>query len=262
MAGENQGGTDFARRLALLWGNEKKASRGPKPALSVERIAQVAIEVADAEGLEALSMQRVAERLGHSPMSLYRYVPGKAELIEVMLDLVAGAPPVPGAAAEGWRPQLERWAKELLALYGRHQWIVQLAFSSPPLGPNRVGWLEAGLRALSKTGLTPGEMIAAVSLVDGYVRSGARFALDLAQAEQHTGVAAGAWGMAYGRLLKTVIEADRFPTLFALMEAGIFEEPEGDLDDDLDFGLQRILDGIEILVKRRSSPPDHGHSMA
>jgi AcrR family transcriptional regulator len=252
MAVEHQGGKDPARSLALLWRIEKKASRGPKPALSVEQIAQVAIEVADAEGLEALSMQRIAERLEHSTMSLYRYVPGKAELIEVMLDVVAGSPPELDAVAEGWRPRIERWAKELLAIYNRHPWLVRIASSSPPLGPNRLGWLEAGLRALCETGLTQAETIATVTLVEGYVRSAAQFAMDLAQAEQHTGVVAGGWGMAYGRLLKMVVEADRFPTLFALIASGVFEEPEGDPDEDLEFGLQRILDGIEILIRRRS----------
>jgi hypothetical protein len=183
-------------------------------------------------------------------------VPGKAALIEVMQDVVAGAPPELDAVAGGWRQRLERWARELLVIYNRHPWFVRIALSGPPLGPNQIAWLEAGLRAIAGTGLTPGEMIATITLVSGYVRSAARFALDMAQAEQHTGVAAAAWGVAYGRLLRTVIEAERFPTLFALIASGLFEEPDGDPDDDLEFGLQLILDGIEILIRHRSVQPE------
>jgi AcrR family transcriptional regulator len=256
MAADSQGSGDPARTMALLWGLEKKASRGPKPALSIDRIAQAAIDVADAEGIEALSMQRLAERLGYSTMSLYRYVPGKAELIAVMLDVAAGSPPALDAAAEGWRRALERWAKELLAIYTRRPWILRVALSSPPLGPNRSGWMEAGLRALSATALTQREVLATVTLVEGYVRSAARFAIDLAQAEQHTGVAAGAWGMAYGQLLGQVIDADRFPTLCALVASGVFDRPEDTPDDEFEFGLQRLLDGIEILVRRRAAQPE------
>jgi AcrR family transcriptional regulator len=240
------------RSLELLWGIEKKASRGPKPTLRVEQIARAAIEAADAEGLEALSMQRVAERLGFSTMSLYRYVASKDELIEVMLDVAGGEPPELDTATEGWRPLLERWAWELLATYRRHPWMVRIALSGPPLGPNQIAWFEAGLRAISGTGLNQGEMISTILLVSVYVRSEARFTLEMVQAEQYTGVAPAAWGMAYGRLLRTVVEADRFPTLFALMASGVFDEPNGNPDDDLEFGLQRILDGVEILIRRRS----------
>ena len=87
---EYTGGGDRARTMELLWGVQKKPSRGPKPSMSVGRIVRAAIEIADAEGLGALSMGRVAEELGFTTMSLYRYVPGKAELIDVMLDSVMG----------------------------------------------------------------------------------------------------------------------------------------------------------------------------
>lgn len=251
MPTEYYGGGDPMRSLELLWGIEKKTSRGPKPTLSIEQIAWAAIEVADSEGLEALSMQRVAERLGSSTMALYRYVPRKAELIEVMLDAAGGEPPELDPATEGWRPLLQRWARELLASYRRHPWMIRIALSGPPLGPNQVAWFEAGLRAISGTGLSQAEMISTVMLVSGYIRNEARFTFELAQAEQHTGIAPAAWGIAYARLLRTVIEADRFPTLFALIASGVFEQPIGNPDEDLEFGLQRILDGIELHIRQR-----------
>lgn len=256
MAAENRSGGEPMRSLELLWGLEKKAGRGPKPAMSVGRIVWAAIEIADEQGLEALSMQRVAEKLGFSTMSLYRYVPGKAELIELMLDAAGGEPPTFDAVAGDWRPLLERWAKELLAIYRRHPWMVHIAISGPPLGPNQIAWFEAGLRAISGTGLNAGEMISAAMLVSGYVRSEARFMFDMAQAEQHTGVAAAAWGMVYGQLLRTVVQADRFPTLSAIIATGAFEEPDDDPDADFEFGLQRILEGLQALIQQRSEQPD------
>ena len=74
------------RSVELLWGQPERPNRGPKPGLSVERIVRVAIEIADAEGLPAVSMQRVASEFGFTTMSLYRYVPGKNELIDLMIE--------------------------------------------------------------------------------------------------------------------------------------------------------------------------------
>ena len=105
---EYSGGGDPKRTMALLWGIGKKPTRGPKPGLSVGRIVGAAIEVADAEGLAALSMRRVADRLGIGTMSLYTYVPGKAELIDVMLDTVLGEVAESGDVEPGWRAGLER----------------------------------------------------------------------------------------------------------------------------------------------------------
>jgi AcrR family transcriptional regulator len=122
VATAHSGGGDPARTLALLWGRDPARSRGRKPGLTVRGIARAAIEVADAHGLDALSMRRVAERLGVGTMSLYTYVPGKAELIDVMLDAVHGeisAVPAPGG---DWREKLEHVAQANWDLAQRHPW--------------------------------------------------------------------------------------------------------------------------------------------
>src|SRR5439155_23227897 len=129
---------DPARSLALLWRTRERASRKGKPDLSVDLIVRAAIDIADASGLGALSMRRVAERLGVGTMSLYTYVPGKAELLDVMLDAVYGEPDRPDAVPGGWRARLERIARENLALYQRHPWLLQVATSRPVLGPNAI----------------------------------------------------------------------------------------------------------------------------
>jgi AcrR family transcriptional regulator len=125
--------------VELLWGTQQRGRRGPKPALSLERIVAEAIALADAEGLANLSMQRLAERLGFTKMSLYRYVPGRAELI------------------------FER--------YSAHPWAIELTTGQRPIGPNELGWIEAALVSLTDTGLTGSERLDTIVLVNGHVRS-------------------------------------------------------------------------------------------
>src|SRR5688572_32372830 len=103
---------DHRRTMELLWGRGEPATRGPKPALEVATIVRTAIELADAEGLAAVSMRKIGERLGRSAMALYTYVPGKAELLDLMLDTVYGEQPVPDAATLGWRTAAETLAPD------------------------------------------------------------------------------------------------------------------------------------------------------
>jgi AcrR family transcriptional regulator len=169
---EYSGGGDPKRTMALLWGIGKKPTRGPKPGLSVGRIVNAAIEVADAEGLAALSMRHVADRLGISTMSLYTYVPGKAELIDVMLDAVLGEVAQSGDVDLGWRAGLERIARENWALYHRHPWMLQVAATSrPPLGPNVIAKYDRELRAVDGIGLTEFGLQRILDGVEALVRS-------------------------------------------------------------------------------------------
>src|ERR1700761_7227592 len=112
--------------LDLLWGTSQRPRRGPKPSLSLERIVTGAIALADTEGLASLSMQRLAERLGCAKMALYRYVPGQAELVALMVDAGLGDPPPPVRAAgpapgePAWRATLRQWATTIHQRYRAH----------------------------------------------------------------------------------------------------------------------------------------------
>ncbi|MEV4187163.1 TetR/AcrR family transcriptional regulator, partial [Streptosporangium canum] len=131
---------DPERSTELLWGTRSR--RG----LSLERIVRAAIELADAEGLAAVSMRRVAERLGFTTMSLYRHVPGKAELVDLMRDEVMGGEPDAGADRRpGWRAELEAWARDGLALYRRHPWLAEPSGTRRVPGPNAVAGFERAL---------------------------------------------------------------------------------------------------------------------
>src|SRR3954447_4557042 len=140
--------------------------------LSVERVVQAAVELADADGLEAVSMARVAERLGFTTMSLYRHVAGKDELVRRMLDVALGQ--APAFAIPDWRTGLERWARELLAVLDRHPWGIDVPITGMLGTAAQLSWLDRGLETLADTGLDEGAKAEMVLLVNGYVFWAAR----------------------------------------------------------------------------------------
>jgi AcrR family transcriptional regulator len=228
--------------LAQAWGRRARPSKGPKPGLSLERIVEAAVSVADDEGLGAVSMGRVASALGSSPMSLYRYVGAKDELLALMVDAALGPVAPPGEA--GWRDELSRWAWAYHDALRRHPWVLQVPMGAPPVTPHLTAWLEHGLRALGDTGLPEAEKLSVLLLLSGYVRNAASLAADL-------GASAGgqimpSWGAMLGRLT----EPEDFPALHAALGSEAFAQDD-DPDDEFVFGLERVLDGIAALVAAR-----------
>ncbi|MFJ4096770.1 TetR/AcrR family transcriptional regulator [Kitasatospora sp. NPDC089913] len=240
MAASREKKRDPRASLALLWGEQGQPRRGPKPSLTAERIVVDAIRIADTEGLDTVSMQRVAAELGVTTMALYRYFPGKAELVDLMVDSALGTPPASVRDPAGWREQLTEWARQCWALYRRHPWILTAtAVRRQLMGPNQLAWLDAALAALAPTGLTPAQQHDTFLLVIGHIRS---LAQQLVHADEE--------GEAeWNRLAAEVLErhGHRFPALAAAIDAGAFH-PQG--DDPLDFGLERILDGVARLIER------------
>jgi AcrR family transcriptional regulator len=254
---EYSGGGDPARSLALLWRTRERPSR--KAELSVDRIVLTAIEVADAEGLDALSMRRIAERLGVGTMSLYTHVPGKAELIDVMLDTAYGEVAWPEDVTGGWRARLELAARESWRLYKRHPWLSQIGTGRPVLGPNAIARYDHELRALDGIGLTDIEMDSVVSLVAGHVHGAARAAMEAAQAVRRTGLTDEQWWGVSAPHLGMVLDASRYPTAARVgTAAGEAYGAAYDLERGFEFGLQRILDGVAALVLTRAPEADTG----
>jgi len=235
---------DPERSLALLWGVRDRPNRGPKPGLTVELIVRTAMRIADADGIEALSMRRVAEDLGVGTMSLYTYVPAKAELFELMLDAAIGEASLHGGE-EGWRAWLERFARDSLAGYRRHPWLLRVPLSRGLMGPNQTATLESLLRTISGIGLSKGEMMAVVQLVVGYVRGVAQGAAEATQLEHTSGVSDEQWWTDVGPLHDKYVDAAEFPTLTGVLR-------DCDWIDPFEFGLQRVLDGVEAYVRGRS----------
>ncbi|GGQ48154.1 TetR/AcrR family transcriptional regulator [Couchioplanes azureus] len=223
--------------MELLWGGRARPSRGPRPTLDLAGLAEAGVALADAEGLAAVSMQRVAAALGVTKMALYRYVPGKAELVALMLERAIGAPPRldPG----DWRTGLARWSRALLDAYLRHPWVLDATVGPRPLGPHELTWMEAGLRLLAGTGLRGAERLDTLAALAAQARSIADQARAGADPEaQLTSVIA------------TVLRehGERFPAL----AAAVAESTDDEREQAFEFGLERILDGLAALMHRRA----------
>ncbi|AZS73603.1 TetR family transcriptional regulator [Streptomyces lydicus] len=250
---EHSGSGDVSRSLELLWGLGERPSRGPKPGLTLDRIVTTAVAVADAEGLGALSMRRVATDLGVGTMSLYRYVPGKAELLDLMLDKVAefdaGAHPDP---ATGWRPAMEALARGSRQQYERHPWLLQVDQARPLLGPNALDSLEYSVRALAGTGLTDREKIHVLVTFGGFLTGISRTELNSALAEQRTGISNADFWQSQEPVLSKVMLSGRYPALAALDENTF----AGDDNSVFELGLAALLDGIAALIATRTARTD------
>jgi AcrR family transcriptional regulator len=223
------------RALQILWRDAPPARR--TRGLSRDRIVATAIELVEAEGLAALSMARLAERLGCGTMSLYRHVANKDELLTFMLSTAPDPPPKP-ADSSNWRGALEDWADGLWNVYHRHPWVLQTAAAGPPLDPGQLAWLDAGLAALGNTGLTERDKLAAVMAVLHYVRGAAALSIE-----------AAVEGPDYPALLRRLLDGDRFPALAAAVHAGVFDDADNDHLAEFRSGLGQLLDGIAAKVR-------------
>jgi AcrR family transcriptional regulator len=230
--------------LALLWGATAPPTRGPRPGLTVERIVDAAIALADTDGLAALSMRNLAAALGVGTMTLYRYVPGRAELVALMVDTVSGEglddPPVEG----GWRERVTAAALGEWALYRRHPWLLTIEQGRPMLGPRAMRATERALADLDGTGLGVRQRMSVVMLVSSFVSGLARSAAEQARAAAVTGISDEEWWAAHGEFLAD--SAERQPLLWAAGEAGAWND--GEEETDLRFGLAAILDGIAARI--------------
>lgn len=259
MMSEYTGRGDARRSMELLWRRVEAPTRGPKPKRSIDDIVEAAVAIADEEGLAAVSMRKVAERLGTGAMSLYTYVPSKAELLDLMFEHVIGAGPIELPYEDGWRAALQALAEEDWALYQRHPWMLGVATSRAPMGPNSLDAYEASLRTVDGIGLDGSEMIGVVGLVTGYVRGAARSVADAAEAERATGISDDDWWHARSPMLDEVWDPERFPIATrASADHQVVEQRDDDGNlrsylhqeayDNFRFGLAVVLDGVEALV--------------
>ncbi len=228
--------------LIAAWGLRQRPSRGPRPGLSLARIVEAGVNVASSEGLAAVSMARVAEELGTSTMSLYRYVAAKDELLILMVDAALGPPPEPDPEA-GWRTRLSDWAWGHHQRLSAHPWAVRVPITEPPTTPNQVAWMESALWSLRDTGLGEEEKASVLLLLSGYVRNDATLTVELTA----SGFISDEAMLGYSRRLATLTDPDRFPAIHALLKAGVFDRADPP-EKEFSFGLERILDGVEALI--------------
>lgn len=237
-----------ARALALLWGAQDKPSRGPKQGLSIDAIVRAAVELADADGLAALSMRKVADKLGVGAMTLYTYVPGKDELVGLMVDAVQRERADTRTLDGGWREKLEAVARDLWDICHRHMWLLQAGSERTPIGPNTMEAYESELAAVADAGLTTSEMVSVVSLVTGYVHGAVRASVQVIQEERRTGMTREEWWRETGPLLDKYIDYSRYPIVTSTGDAEAHADGPAEV---FEFGLARVLDGIEVLISSR-----------
>ena len=240
--------------LDLLWGRRGRGQRGPKPGLSVDAIVAAAVRLADAEGLEAVSMAHVAEQLGFTTMSLYRHVTSKEELLQLMWNASAQGAEELVITGDDWRSRLRTWAMIQRDMIDRHPWITQMPMAAPPMAPNSLTFVERGLEAMDGTGLDDADKLRVIGLISSYTLSEARMAHDAARAARALAAAAGGEAMpvwTFEALLREVTDEQTYPRLHRLAwSEGIGDNPAGfDEQEEFRFGLDRILDGVEVLIR-------------
>ncbi|MEU0370409.1 TetR/AcrR family transcriptional regulator [Streptomyces sp. NPDC006283] len=242
--------TGLPASIEAAWGLRERPGKGPKPGIGVERIVAAAAAVASSEGLAAVSMGRVAKELGVSTMSLYRYVAAKDELYILMQEAAVGLPPAPPPPGTGWREALEAWAWAQREVFHRNLWMLRIPISGPPATPNSVAWWDRGLAALADTGLDEGEKISVILLVGGFVRNEALLMADLGAAIAASGESAEVVMGRYAETLERFADPERYPALAKLLESRVMHEPDS-ADFEFVFGLERLMDGVQVLIDRR-----------
>ncbi|MFF9351390.1 TetR/AcrR family transcriptional regulator [Streptomyces sp. NPDC014734] len=246
---------DARRSMSLLWrgGRPDRPRRGrapgPRPGLSVDTIVTAAIAVADEEGMAALSMRTVGERLGRTAMALYTYVPGKGELLDLMYDAVHVELPGADAYADAadWRAGLTAWARDTLVFLLRHPWVLQVSQARPVLGPHEYAALDTLVRLLNGTGLDAPLVRRLVGTLTHLVRGCAATVAEARQAAAVTGESDEAWWFARSALLGEVAPdfADRWPALSAMEHDSAPRPPsaEDTGSDGRDAGATPLADG-------------------
>ena len=191
-------------------------------------------------------MSRIAAELGVGTMSLYRYVESKQELLDLMVDAALGAPP-PARDGTRWRDGLAAWARAELRVYRDNLWALQVPLSGPPAYQNALSWLEQALHDLRRTGLDEEQKMAVILLVSNYVRAHATMEAQIDAAVRASSRADADAVTGYGQLLRVLLDPQRFPELTTVATSGVMDKADP-WDENFEFGLERILDGVDVLV--------------
>lgn len=238
--------------LDLLWGRRERGKRGPRAGLSADAIVAAAIRIADAKGLEAVSMERVARELGFTTMSLYRHVASKEELLQLMWNASALGAEHLVIEGDDWRSRLRTWATIQRDMLDRHPWITQMPMAAPPVAPNSLHFVERGLATLDETGLDDADKLRIIGLLSSYTLSEARMANDAARAAAAAQAAAGDGPsgppVPFDSLLRELLDEQTYPRLYRIAwtpaAATVSER------DEFLWGIDRILDGVSALIER------------
>ena len=255
---EFSGAADPGRILPLLWRRQTAAGGGQTapgrpgtgrpPRLSVDAVVTAGIALADAEGLPATSMARLATSLGAGTMTLYTYVPSRTELIDLMVDEVLGSRALPGPGEprpDGWRAQVELYAERTRAMYVAHPWLAQVSTLRPPIGPGMLADREYVLSTVAHLGLPLAQINTAAVTITAFVLAAARMDGENVLLRRATGESNDAWWLQRGELWEKWFDVERHPTMTDLWNAGGFDRgADQQLGDAHAYGLRLLLDGV------------------
>ncbi|WP_426593940.1 TetR/AcrR family transcriptional regulator [Cellulomonas sp. McL0617] len=246
---------DLPPGIAVLWRAPAVGRPGPRPALSLEQIADAGITLADAEGLDAVSMARLAESLGFTTMSLYRYVSSKDEVLSLMSDRASGRPPAIGPDLGGWRERLELIMSIQQPILRAHPWLARTTTVLHAIGPGRLAWMEAMLDALSETPLTEPQKVGAIGVLATHALDQLRVSEQMT-AQARASALGGADGDApdLGALIGLLATSASHPALVRAASSGAFSWTGFVEGTGLDFGTVLILDGIAQLISATGDP--------
>jgi AcrR family transcriptional regulator len=217
---------------------ETPRRRGPRPRHSRQEVAAVAVAIADAEGIDAVTIRAVAARLGASAMSLYSYVPDKQALIHEMVEHVGGEHGLPSQPSGNWRADLHLMARQQRAVLIRHPWLINALSHRQPLGPATLGYLEFALGALEPTGLDAGSRLETIALVNGFVTNLVR--AEIADSELSSPDPAEA--ALRGAQVQELLATGRYPRFAAAIQHA--DASPVDLAAQFERLLDRLLDGL------------------
>ncbi|RKR91241.1 TetR family transcriptional regulator [Micromonospora pisi] len=234
--GEHEPALPAAVRVSLP---APTSSRGPAPTYSRAQVAAAAIRIADEQGIEAVSMRKVAAALGTGPMSLYRYVDNKEALCELMLDHMFGETELPEPTGD-WRVDLAEVARSLRRSQLRHPWLARIAAGRPAMGPNMLEIFEYGMSVLDRLGLDIADMLEIFSLVSSWVGGFVQEEVAELAARRDRGMDEREWRRGMARHLETLTGGGDYPYLARVMRAGA----DRDFDTRFERGLDRIIAGI------------------
>jgi len=227
----------------LIWERPEPPSRPALTPLSRERIVAAAIALADADGLAAVSLRKVAAELDAGPMRLYGYLSTKEELLDLMVDAVYGEIPPPEAG--DWRVALRSIAHGLRDAVHRHPWFVDLLGGRPSLGPHMLAHMEAALAALDGLGHIDITM-RVYHAVTAYAIGAIRNEIADQRAEATSGMDERQWRRSIGPYFTRVLATGRYPTITKMVRDATHLSPDAVFDAGLDYVLAGVAARLAI----------------
>jgi AcrR family transcriptional regulator len=224
-----------------------RTARGPQPAYSRDQIAAAAVKIADAEGIEAVSMRRIAAELGSGTTSLYRYITKKDELLDLMSEAVLAKEKLPKPSGN-WRADLRRIASQIRAMTLRHPWTIGISTYRSAMGPNTLRCLELTLSAIDNLGLDIDEMLVIENTLFTFARGYAAGEIAEAEASRRSGQNREEWMRSREEHTLAIVRTGKYP-MFArvVKDARAPHDPDA-AEHGFAMGLELLLSGVEAQI--------------